>query len=187
MWQWLAGPSCWKQRQVFPKRNGRARARQCVKKCLQCSASPVTLTQIPARSPAAAPLAPPRQRSVRCSAPCSRAVQQQRLAPRRRRSAPATCSKLSREPPPGFPSGVRTHQNRLLLLLLLQGAAERVVRAQQSKALSRGVAQAGRSSSSSSRAVLLLLLLSNPCHNHDSRLPCHSPQKRWRHRDQVGW
>ena len=100
----------------------------------------MTLTQIPARSPAAAPLAPARQSCVRCSAPCSRAVQQQqRLAPRRRRSAPATCSKLSREPPPGFPSGVRTHQNRLLL----QSAAEQVVRAEQSKALSRGVAQAG--------------------------------------------
>ena len=157
---------------------GGARARNSAERVFVwrsvCSAvrSPVTLTQIPARSPAAAPLAPPRQRSVRCSAPCSRAVQQQRLAPRRRRSAPATCSKLSREPPPGFPSGVRTHQNRLLLW----DAAERIVRAQQSKALSRGVAQAGWSSSSSRAA--LLLLLSNPCHNHDSRLSCHSPQKK---------
>ena len=152
-----------------------ARAHRAVSRTKKCSTvqrrrSPVTLTQIPAARSPAAPLAPP---PAECGAlqrfSCSRAAAAaQRLAPRRRRSARATCSKLSREPP-GFPSGVRTHQNRCCSRARLCAAAE--------QSAEPGGCTSGWSSSSRA-ALLLLLLLSNPCHNHDSRLPCHSPQKR---------
>ena len=166
-------PSCWKQRQVFPKRNGRrARTEQFLvqKSAAQCRGEgapwPWHRSRLRARPPHR--LLHHRQSAALQRFSCSRAAAAaQRLAPRRRRSARATCSKLSREPP-GFPSGVRTHQNRCCSRARLCAAAE--------QSAEPGGCTSGWSSSS--RAALLLLLLSNPCHNHDSRLPCHSPQKR---------
>lgn len=149
-----------------------ARAQQFrVKKCLQCSAEP--------RDPDTDPGA-----LARCRTACSTAAERcalQRSLQQSSAAAAATCStekeERARDLLQTFPRAAAWFPKRGAHTPEPLAAAECAVRAEQSKALSRGVAQAGRSSSSSSSRAALLLLLSNPCHNHDSRLPCHSPQK----------
>ena len=120
---------------------GGARAQFRVKKCLQCSAEP--------RDPDTDPGALARRRTA-CSSAAELCALQRSLQQSSAAAAAATCStekeERARDLLQTFPRAAAWFPKRGAHTpepLLLQSAAEQVVRAEQSKALSRGVAQAG--------------------------------------------
>ena len=149
-----------------------ARAQQFrVKKCLQCSAEP--------RDPDTDPGALARRRTACSSAAelCAlqRSLQQSSAA------AAATCStekeERARDLLQTFPRAAAWFPKRGAHTPEPLAAAE-CSRAGCARRAEQSAEPGGCTSGRSSSRAALLLLLSNPCHNHDSRLPCHSPQKR---------
>ena len=149
---------------------GGARAQFRVKKCLQCSAEP--------RDPDTDPGALARRRTACSSAAelCAlqRSLQQSSAA------AAATCStekeERARDLLQTFPRAAAWFPKRGAHTPEPLAAAE-CSRAGCARRAEQSAEPGGCTSGRSSSRAALLLLLSNPCHNHDSRLPCHSPQK----------
>ena len=180
MWQWLAGPSCWKQRQVFPKRNGRrARTVSCKEvSAVQCGAPW------------------PWHRSRRARPPPHRLLQRGRVVCAAALLAAEQCSSSSdllhgeggARPrlAPNFPASRR--------LVSQAGCAHTrtacCCRVQQSRlcAQSRAKRWAGglhkRAEQQQGRAAAALI---QPVSQPWLAPPLSLTAKRWRHCDQVGW